>query len=388
MVVPSGGSNMERRSYRTFGIILIACLLVGVIPCTAMAKNEPLNTNPVQLTTNTHYDRNPSILLADDGTYWLFFTRGRDEQGIRGYFSVIQNNPYNPDLDCYDIWYKRSRSLEGLKWAPESKIPFQDDADLGQRDVAAVQTHDERIWVFASAGYGPEGGEPRGLFVYTYDGAWSAPSIITPEDLDNVGVGHIDALEYRDRTWVIFDYGYTLKATSLDPVSGWSDPVNIAPYATLGKAIEVDGTLYVAWVSMDTATPDIYLSSSSDGTTWKTAVPVAAWGNGLTNWDPVLVRDGKVFRLFWAPSDDEQFIATSSSRDPTDPASWSAPARVTTASSGLNTWWDFWPEPIPKGRNGGGTLALLYTSERNPDGTGMTDGNIWMDISVSRQIDR
>lgn len=185
---------------------------------------------------------------------------------------------------------------------------------------------------------------------------------------------------------------YPLKATYFDPASGWSAPVTIAEKATLGKAIAEDGSLCVAWVCInppDEWGPGIYLSSSSDGDSWtSTRTPIAAWGNGLTNWDPVLTRDRKIFRLFWAPSDTEQFIATASSGTPMDPSSWSAPARVTSASGNGNSWWDFWPEPIPKGKHGGGTLALLYTSERNPDGTAMIDGNIWMEMSIPRSIDR
>jgi len=50
--------------------------------------------------------------------------------------------------------------------------------------------------------------------------------------------------------------------------------------------------------------------------------------------DPVLIKDRDTFRLFWAPSNSEQFIATSKSTNPTDPSSWSTPIRVTTASYG------------------------------------------------------
>jgi hypothetical protein len=101
----------------------------------------------------------------------------------------------------------------------------------------------------------------------------------------------------------------------------------------------------------------------------------------------VLIKDRDIFRLFWAPSDTEQFIAATSSKTPMEPASWTSPARVTEAHCGENSWWDFWPQPIHKGRNEGGTLALLYTSERNSDGTAMIDGNIWLEMVIPRGID-
>jgi len=379
---------MERRSYRTCGFILMACLLVGVIPSTTMAKNDPLYTNPVQLTTDSHYDRNPSILLADDGTYWLFFTRGRDDQGVRGYPSANPPyEPYDPDMDYYDIYYKTARSLPGLLKATELKIPgpYPNNA---QRDVAALQAGDGTIWVFTSTGLGQ--GTDRAVYFYQFkDSAWSGPEAVP----DTYYAAHVDAVEKDGRIWVFYDIGYELFVTSYPPETGvWTTPVSIAHHATIAKAMTDDGMFYVAWVYIkppDEWGPGIYLSSSDDGNSWtSTQSPIAAWGNGLTNWDPVLIKDRKIFWLYWAPSDTEQFIATSSSSTPMDTASWSAPVRMTRAGYGEDTWWDFWPEPISKGRNGGGTLALLYASERNPDGTGMTDGNIWMEIAVPRGIDR
>jgi hypothetical protein len=378
---------MERRSRVTFGFILVACIIFGIIPCTAIPMDHIASSNPIQLTRDPHYDRNPSTLLADDGTYWLFFTRGQNPLGIRG------NQGYDPDMDYYDIWYKKARSLEGLKWAVETRMPLEppETSQSAQRDVAAIQSRDGKIWVFSSPGYGPESGTGRGILYYIYDGSWTGPFVIRPDTYDGCGIGHIDALEYRGRTWVIYDDCYTLKATSLGR-SGWSNPITIAEKATLGKAIAVDGTLYVAWVFIDPSANEwgtgIYISSSPDGTIWtQTDGPVGAWGGGLTNWDPVLIKDRNLFRLFWAPSDTEQFIAVSSSRTPMDPASWTPPVRVTEAHCGENSWWDFWPQPIHKGKNEGGTLGLLYTSERNEDGTAMTDGNIWLEMVIPRGID-
>jgi hypothetical protein len=382
---------MERRSRLTFGYFLVAYILIGIIPYSAIRNDGMASSNLVQLTRDPHYDRNPSILLADDGTYWLFFTRGRSSTGIRG------KDGYDPDMDFYDIWYKRARSLEGLKWAVESRLPIPPPTNFwsAQRDVAAVQTHDGRIWVFSSPGYGPEGGDEnaRGILYYTYDRMWTGPFVIRPGTYNGCGIGHIDALEYGRRIWVIYDDCYTLKTTSLGLSNQWSPPITIAEKATLGKAIEADGTLYVAWVYIDPANNDwgtgIYLSASPNGTTWtQTADPVAAWGGGLTNWDPVLIKDRNIFSLFWAPSDAEQFIAVTSSRTPMFPGSWTSPARITEAFCGENFWWDFWPQPINKGRNEGGTLALLYTSERNEDGTAMIDGNIWLEMVIPPGIYR
>lgn len=200
---------MKRRSRAVLEFTLIVSIMLGIIPCTAFTIDDIGSSKPIQLTTDPHYDRNPSLLLADDRTYWLFFTRGRDDQGVRGYPSANPlNDPYNPDLDYYSIWYKRSRSLERLEGAFESLLPLgpPDTEWSSQRDVAALEAGDGKIWVFTSPGYGPEQtDQDRGILSYLYDGSWTGPSIIHPGNHAGCGIGHIDALTFQDRVFLIFD---------------------------------------------------------------------------------------------------------------------------------------------------------------------------------------
>jgi hypothetical protein len=203
---------------------------------------------------------------------------------------------------------------------------------------------------------------------------------------------HINASEDRGRIWVFFDVGYKLKVVSYDEalVKWYIPPVTVAdPDATVAKAIVDDGNFYVVWTTPSGA--GIYLPTSADGTNWSsTSNPIASW-SGATNWDPVLTKERDTFRLFWAPDAGSigQFIATSSSKNPTDSTSWSAPVKMTVSSYGGNSWWDFWPQPYSKeanqerkkeGDKGDSKEAtyLFYTSERNSTGTDRTDGNIWM----------
>jgi hypothetical protein len=300
----------------------------------------------------------------------LFFTRAC-HGGVRGV------DGYDPDSDSYDIYYKTAKSLPSLQKAPEIIVPGS-DPNHGQRDVATLQASDGRIWVFSSTGFGA--GDNH-IYYYTYDGVWSGPISISIEEPK--WIGHIDALENDGKIWVFYDAEYSLKAVYYNEGS-WHGPFDIASDATLGKAIVDNGKFYIVWASMSGgAGTGIYLSTSTDGTTWtSTSSPIAQWGAGLTNWDPSIIKDKDTFRLFWAPSNSEQFIATSKSSDPTNPASWSTPVRVTTASYGDNNWWDFWPEPYKKGRGCEGSLCMFYTSERNSDGTDRIDGNIWMFIAI------
>ena len=288
-------------------------------------------------------------------------------------------NNYDPDLDYYNVYYKRASSLAGLRTAPEHALPTTTPPlDNAQRDVSALQSRDGTIWVFTSTGLGP--GSQRSVYYYTYTrGHWSGPTAVPGTDY----AAHVNAVENHGAIWVFFDVGYSLYAAKFDNGVWQQTPTLIATDATLGKGIVDDGTFYVVWAHVD-ASQNVWgdyigLSTSRDGKTWKTVGPIAKWPDGgLTNWDPVIIKDKNSFRLFWAPSDTKQFIATSTSKNPTDAKSWSAPLRVTTASSGSNSWWDFWPEPI---KSDGG-ICLFYTSERNSPGTGMSDGNIWMLMAV------
>jgi hypothetical protein len=310
------------------------------------------------------------LLKTSDGTYWLFWARGRTNPGIR--------DGYNPDLDYYDVYYKTAHSMPGLEKAKENPISLT-PPDNAQRDIAAVQAADGTIRVFVSTGLGP--GADRSVYYYTYDGAWHGPTAVP-------GTGyaaHISVLTYAGKISVFFDIGYKLMVISYDEITAkWSStPTLIANNATIAKAIVDKGKFYVVWTYVDDVAniwgSGIYLSTSLDGAIWSSTVnPIAAWpGTGATNWDPALTVDKGVFRLFWAPDSGNagygQFIATATSTNPTDMASWSSPVQVTTASYGGNNWWDFWPQIYDKGAE-----YLLYTSERNNSGTAMVDGNIWL----------
>lgn len=341
-------------------------LAMAMLVTPVLASSKAVKDKAFQVTTNPKYDRNPSLLRAADGTYWLFFARGRDSRGIRGL------EGYEPDLDYYDIYYKTAKSIPGLEKASETLLPLT-PPDNAQRDIAALQTADGTIWVFTSTGLGP--GSERSIYYYTYNGSWSGPTLIPGTDY----AAHISALEDRGKIWVFFDYGYTLRVLSYDEAgASWSSPVTVASDATVAKAVVDEGKFYVVWTTFSGT--GIYLSTSTDGNTWvSTSNPIASW-SGATNWDPVLTKDKSVFRLFWAPDAglEGQFIATSTAANPTNIASWSAPVQLTTASYGANNWWDFWPQLYDKG-----VKYLIYTSERNNNGTDRTDGNIWiMHITV------
>lgn len=364
---------MQRISPVKLVFLIVLLAGIAVVPCMAGCGPFQGSGDLLQITTNPRYDRNPSLFQAKDGRYWLFYTRGRDPTGIRDL------NGYIPDLDFYDIYYRNAKTIPGLKIAQERMVPGPSTPlDNAQRDVAALQTGDGTIWVFASTGLGP--GSDMRLFYYqlTSDG-WSGPDAVPGLSY----VAHVDALVRDGKIWVFYDVGYELFVISYDVNNDvWTSPVSIHADATIAKAITDREQFYVVWTTP--AGEGISLSTSADGATWdSTHDPIADWPV-LTDWDPVLARDGKVFRLIWAPSDTEQFLATTTSLTPENPSSWSPPVRLTTAMYGDSGWWDFWPEPILKGRTYTGSPALVFTSERNSDGTDRADGNIWLYVSRAR----
>ena len=360
------------KNYIAAGAVAAAIILIlAACPVSAVQVNLPVSV-PVQITSDSHYERNPSVLKGDNGMWWLFYTRGRDDSGVRGY------NGYNPDLDYYDIYYRVARTKEGLRSAQDYKVPgnYPDNA---QRDVSAIKTGDGTIWVFTSTGLGP--GADRSAYYYRYDSSgWSGPVIVPLTDY----AAHVNAVTDGDSIFVFYDIGYNLSVTVYRDQQ-WSDPVLVTKNATIGKGLSDRGKLYVVWshiVESENVWGDwIGFSVSNDnGLTWQSYDQIAAW-SGATNWDPALIKGTKVFKLFFAPdtgTGKQQFIAMSSSDNPEDTASWSIPVRVTNAQFGLNSWWDFWPDPLEIAEGRAIVVDLFYASERNSAGTAMTDSNIWM----------
>jgi len=322
-----------------------------------------------QVTSDPHYDRDSSFFQAADHTYWLFFARGRDARGVRGV------DGYEPDSDFYDVYYKTSPTISGLANASEILIPLT-PPDNAQKDIAALQTSDGTIWVFVSTGLGE--GTERSIYYYTYDGTWHGPTAVPGTDY----AAHISALEYDGKLWVFFDLGYTLYCTAYDEdAEEWSTNVLVANNATIAKASVIDNEFYVVWSFVNEIEniwgSGIYLSSSTDGTTWQTtADPIAQYPlDGATNWDPVLTKENEFFKLIWAPDIGTygQILAITKSTTPKDASSWSSPVSLTSSSFGEKNWWDFWPQVFTNGLE-----YVFFTSERNSSATDRIDGNIWI----------
>ena len=98
-------------------LTLISSMLMVTVPITPIsASPEPdiIEVSiPMQITTDPHYDRNPSVFRAN-GRYWLFFVKATSDP---------PHIPptYNPDTDSYDVYYATS-SDSGTTWSAETKL--------------------------------------------------------------------------------------------------------------------------------------------------------------------------------------------------------------------------------------------------------------------------
>lgn len=262
-------------------MLMIAAPIIPISASSGPAETREVS-QAVQLTTDSHYDRDSSFFEAQDGTYWLFFTRETDTSGI------------------YDIYYTASTD-EGESWSTPVNLtavlgrpPTQvEGRPFTQRDVAAFQDSDGNIWLFTSDGNKPN----RDVTYWIYDGgSWSGWYSIA-----NTMCYHLDALQASDgNIWVFYDgraQGH-LWCTYFDG-STWSAPEELTTSAAwIPKAIE-DATGNLRVVCTDYT--NVYLLTF-DGTNW--SVPATVVSTVYYDCDPTICQDRNgVYWVFWAPWD-------------------------------------------------------------------------------------
>ena len=349
-------------------LVMILVITLSIFPLAISTKPEtltngfsPLSTTetrevsqPLQLTTDPHYDRNPSVFKAY-GTYWLFFVRAA---------SATPHIPpaYNPDTDSYDVYYMTS--TDGVSWSTETKLTA---CSTGQRGMAAFHDDTGAIWVVTSA----PGNNSILYFKSTDNGTtWTGPV--------NTGYtgSHVDAFQASDgKIWIFYEGNGIEAIKSSDYGSSWTHVTGIGPSPNDGipKAMEADGKLYVVWCNWNVGGKAWY-TTSTDGLTgdaWA-APQLLVDVPGTIMCDPVMVKNASEYVLFYAPwetATDAQWIEVITS---TDLSTWSNRSRVTNGGYGTTYWWDMWPDVLVDGSD----LYLFYGSEKN--GTQRGDGNIFM----------
>ena len=188
-----------------------------------------------QLTTDSHYDRNPSAFKANDGNYWLFFVRSVDGDPNYGSGCLgkgCDESGCNCDAASYEIYYMISAD-KGVNWSAPIILPNSISQD--HRGMAAFQDDTGKIRVFISA---PSGDGK--IHYYTYDGAsWSGPVLVIKPVEYPAGLNgsHIDAFQTVMGTFFLFyenngvktiystDYGVSWSSVNtVDGTSGMGIP--------------------------------------------------------------------------------------------------------------------------------------------------------------------
>jgi uncharacterized protein YxeA len=75
--IPVNGETMKKL---IVGITILALAVLLAMPVLAFNNDKRVSEN-IQITTDPKYDRNSEVLRANDGTYWLFYTRGLNNRG-------------------------------------------------------------------------------------------------------------------------------------------------------------------------------------------------------------------------------------------------------------------------------------------------------------------
>lgn len=363
-------------------LLLIAAACLFPSNCTWAESPATLEvTLPRQLTTAPEFERGPSFFRSIDGSYWVFFARGRGDPDLPG---------YDPDSDYYDICYVKSTD-NGATWS-ESCLP---ELPPGQGDGAATpaafQDGIGKIWVFYAA-------RGVGIFYFTSQDnglSWQGPTTAVEVSGSDSLLNYMDAFVAKDgKIWIVYRTraivaaadassqvvpANALWARSFNSVS-WSEPTLVAsagPDNTAPRAFQdfSAGTFYVVF-SAGSGGPafGVYLvKSTTNGASWTT--PTLLVDTPDSDRDPVLVKHGSTWRLFFAPFDDapdpdHQWLMMSTSADLN---AWSTPIATTGATAGANLWQDWGPETGLDGSK----LMLFYASLKDGSQRG-DDGDIFM----------
>ena len=349
---------MAKKNLLKFSIIMLS-LLFSLITVTEVFAATVEVSLPTQLTTDTHYDRNPSVFKAIDGKWWLFFARSQTD--FNGYGCDESGVPLNCDSDAYDIYYMSSTD-NGATWSTETPLS---ECSVGKRGMDAFQDRSGKIWVFVS-----DPGPNSKIEYCTSDdngATWTGPV-----DTGLKG-SHVDALQlsnsYSSDGWIYLVYGFggIKDAWSSDNGATWVEET-IDTIGGLPKAMDVDNKLQVVYVNSG----DLYYKFYDRATSSWSATQTLQSSPSLSANDPVIYKKGTGYGIFWAPWDigtNSQWTESLTSSNGGN--TWSSSKHVTDGGYGATYWWDMWPDVLVDGSN----LYLFYGSEK---GTDRIDGNIFM----------
>jgi len=349
---------------RVISIIAAVVITLGVAlwGFTFFSHASSINevSQPVQLTSDSYYERGQSIVY-DDSEYWMFYGRSASETGSYA--------TGNPDVNDYVLYYKKAGSIAGLASATASQVTVSGlpVSSIYLGETGAV-VYDSKVWVFV-----PQiSGSNADLYAYYTSDGGSTWSQAGPYISMSSGQAHHDEVVFGGELWILEGSGdfNTMHSTTPTNVSSFSSWLNVGSLTGGLGHFFVDGS-------------DLYVGLGSAGTYY-----IYKYNSGTTAWDlvddktiagyydPSLFKVGSNYVYAAAPySGGQQWIVgwTGTTLD----ANFfdGTELDIVEGRYGGNVWVDMWP--IGFTDNSGDTY-LFYTSERNPsDPSSEIDGNIW-----------
>jgi len=323
-------------------IFIFLLIFLGFFVLSSVNATTIEVSQPTYLTSNSEYDRNPSIIF-DGSDYWLFYTKS-DNINVRSGSDV--------DSDTYVVYYKTASTIEGLSSAAEIKLTLSESgrpANFDQRVVSAVLIGSD-IYVFVSSG---QTGTDRGLYYYKYNGSWNGPYTLIADA--TARGGHVNVVSDGVNVYIVWEssdgssdfyvfYAGTSTLSSKYDISNDNQP----------KITLMGNNLYV--VSIEDSTGDIEVYSSDKLFISWSSHSTAISGAGL--YDPCIFNDGIDFYVVTAPyvAADRQYLIQTKYN-----GTWSSTKQVSYGGYGATEWWDYWPI----GYHDGTDAYIFFTTETN-----------------------
>ena len=349
-------------------MLVLSFSLVTAVPAGATVTSAIEVSQPVQVTSDSHYERGQSIVY--DGTnYWLFYGRSVRCEGW------YQSG--DPDLHDYEVYYKKAASVADLAAATPTLIPGANNQNgyLGETGAAYV---DGNVWAFATIDIGAT----ADLYGWYTDDSGSTWTEVGPlaEGLSE-GAAHHDEIGFDGKLYVMVNNpdalsGWYTKYTD-DPTAStitWSSYVPLAdPNLVNGLGhFLIDGTdLYIGLLRTNPTIDNKVLEYTPDPESWTELATIPS-----TGWDPTLFKVGTDYVFAQAPCDSEgggrQYIVAWTGTTLSNVLDGSS-KMVSAAKYGTNTWGDMWPIGFT---DDNGDSYLFFTSERDEPAQEGT-GNIW-----------
>jgi hypothetical protein len=341
--------NGMKISRSLLATLIVAMILFSWVEGMAVARIEVSQSTSVTSTTN-YYERDPKLLKASDGTWFLIFARSQSIYSPGG----------NPDNLIYDIHYSTSTD-NGDTWT---------EADVSKRMTltganfwpGSIVEADGKIWIIAS---NLATGDIYCQTTSDFGTTWTTPTLILTATQD-IGAFHLDAVVKDNNIFVFFagwantDGIYLLKYNAADDT--WGTAVQTLTGGYRMPRVIKDGA-NIRMVTTDWNNIYYHTNANPESDSWTTAViPGTTAPSGGSSADPTIVKDpdGGLWVAYapWYATDKQNIVYLFSSNNG---ASWSSPIPFTTGAYGAKYWWDFRPCLVDNGND----MLFFMASERN-----------------------